>query len=130
MTTRQETFKGRLGTTRVYFYDLTTGEELAGSGGDWGANGGYAVHNGVAYTDSMLDIEVVNVKTRRFEQYSATSFPGRRVAIKIWYAATSQSEWFALVDTKKGWHGDNNVATSRKMIGVEQMAQKMPRKAA
>jgi hypothetical protein len=96
-------WKGAMGSARAYVFDADTGEELASFA--WFGRSESGIWNGKRWTDTCLGMDVVDVKTREKKHIDASSFAGRRVAVKTWYSA-DKVEWTALVNRAKGWQGN------------------------
>lgn len=92
---------------RAYFYDLDSRKEIKdfdGNGKTWLGSGGFARDSQGRYIkDTTTSVEIAdyadlcNVKGRRV--VTAKDFPGRRVAVKIWFGPDSDEkpEWRKLV---------------------------------
>jgi hypothetical protein len=107
------------GSARVYFYDVDTGEALGVAAFMGNAEAG--IWKGARYMDTRLGFSVVDLRTLAYGDVTAASFPGRRVAVKVWMP-NYNSEWFALVDCAKGWQGNDadtgNIGTRE--IGINE----------
>lgn len=96
----------RTPSSRVYFYDVDTGEELYGAidvgcfeAGIW---------RGARYMNTRLGVSVVDMNSGLQGFVCADAFPGRRVEVRTWLPEghSMQAERFLLVDRKKGWQGN------------------------
>lgn len=105
-------FKSKWGQTssRVYFFDATTGEELYAAVNNGNLESG--IYQGSRYVDTVLAVDVVDLTTGLSGFICADAFPGRRVVVKFWYPEghSCPARVAALVDRAKGWQG-NEVAT-------------------
>lgn len=93
-----------LGTMRVYFYDVDTGEEILGlSGAPWMGVSESAIVNGARFEETCLSVDLAD--GHDLVRVTCEDFPGRRVAVKMWYTH-GEIEWRLLVDPSKGWRGN------------------------
>lgn len=98
---------------RVYLYDLDTRSEIDMGGAlGWAGSSEFGIRNGVRFEGTALDVQVVDFRARKVVTLTAESFPGRRVAFKVWAPSEGTVEWRRLVSRSEGWQG-NEVDTGR-----------------
>jgi hypothetical protein len=115
------------GSTRVYFIDADTGEEV------WTVatlgNGAMGEHAGRAYGDTLLWLDGVDLNTRILGRITAEYFSGRRILVKFWYPyAPNRPEIKALVDARRGWTEYDGRPLTKAMLGAETMLRKVASK--
>jgi hypothetical protein len=106
MTTTNKKYRGPVGTIRAYVYDAVTGEELR-SGLAWMGSSEAGIFNGKRYMGTAFSVTVVDLVTREYATITADSFPGRKIAVKVWLG-TGDTEWRAMVDRSRGWLGNES----------------------
>lgn len=93
-------------SSRVYFYDADTGEELYGAIDVGCLEAG--IWKGQRYMNTRLGVSVVDLNTRMQGFVCADAFPGRRVEVRTWLPEghSMKPERFFLVDRARGWQGN------------------------
>ena len=93
-------------SSRVYFYDVDTGEELYGAVDVGCFEAG--IWRGQRYMNTRLAVSVIDLNTGLQGFVCADAFPGRRVEVRTWLPEgySMKPERFFLVDRSKGWQGN------------------------
>lgn len=99
---RARASEGDFGPQRIYFYDVDTREELTAhplNGMYWTGTGAMVAHEGayVEATTGRVSGTAYLDGTARRVAVTAASFPGRRVAAKVWYAPEA-TDWRLLAE--------------------------------
>lgn len=97
-------YTGPFGMIRAYVYDVDTGEQI-GNPLVWLGLSECGIWRGARWFGTALSVEGADVATREWLTLTAESFPGRRVAVKVWYGK-NEVEWRALVSRARGWQGN------------------------
>jgi len=116
-------FRGPTPSSRWYFFDVDTGEELPFAECASMGTAESGIWNRRRYKDTSLAVFGIDLTTRIYTEITAATFPGRRVAAKEWYPGTDgkpHHEWMALVDRGRGWQGNevNTMDLERREIGI------------
>jgi len=114
-----------VGPQRVYVYDVDSGEELAGGFAWWGRRES-GIWRGKRWTDTTMGVDCVDLRSKEAFTLTAESFPGRRIAVKIWYGP-EETEWCALVNRARGWRGNEASleVTERVTLGIAERMRRV-----
>ena len=114
----------RIPGARVYVYDVDTGREIGAYA--FIGRGEYAIYQGKRYTDTVLRVDAIDLRTRCHVTITADRFPGKRIAVKEWLDSDTYS-WSALIDRAKGWQGNeaDGPTVERSEVGIVRMLRKV-----